>query len=94
MRSREMKTPMKAIRGYCMECTYNQIVEIRECPSSESCPLWEYRLGHRPKEKAILTPMKAIHKKCSCCSETRKDVIECPITDCSLYSYRFGHRPK
>lgn len=44
-----IRTPMKAIRAKCRDCTCNQIVEIRECPITD-CPLWEYRMGHRPKK--------------------------------------------
>lgn len=42
------RTPIKAIRAKCIDCTNGQNVEIRECPITE-CPLWEYRMGHRPK---------------------------------------------
>lgn len=44
-----IRTPIKAIRAKCIDCTNGQNVEIRECPIKE-CPLWEYRMGHRPKE--------------------------------------------
>lgn len=43
-------TPIKAIRAKCRDCTCNQVVEIRECPITD-CPLWEYRMGHRPKNE-------------------------------------------
>jgi hypothetical protein len=42
------RTPIKAIRAKCIDCTNGQNLEIRECPITE-CPLWEYRMGHRPK---------------------------------------------
>ena len=46
-------TPVKAIRAYCMECCDGQYSEIKRCPKdgeqSALCPLWRYRLGHRPK---------------------------------------------
>jgi len=41
-------TPLKAIRRKCLDCCCNQIVEVRLC-TCEKCPLWEYRMGHRPK---------------------------------------------
>lgn len=44
-----IRTPIKAIRAKCIDCTNGQNVEIRECPIKK-CPLWEYRMGHRPKE--------------------------------------------
>jgi hypothetical protein len=43
-----IRTPIKAIRAKCIDCTNGQNVEIRECPIKE-CPLWEYRMEHRPK---------------------------------------------
>ena len=45
------RTPIKAIRAKCIDCTNGQNLEIRECPIKE-CPLWEYRMGHRPKNNA------------------------------------------
>lgn len=43
------RTPIKAIRAKCLDCTCNQVVEVRNCPIKE-CPLYEYRMGHRPKQ--------------------------------------------
>lgn len=45
-------TPIKAIRAKCIDCTCNQFVEIRECPITD-CPLYEYRMGHRPKKDGV-----------------------------------------
>lgn len=42
-------TPIKAIRAKCLDCTCGQMGEIRECPIVD-CPLYEYRMGHRPKD--------------------------------------------
>lgn len=42
-----IRTPLKAIRAKCLDCTNGQNIEIREC-RIEKCPLWEYRMGHRP----------------------------------------------
>ena len=44
-----IRTPLKAIRAKCLDCCCNQAVEVRLC-AAENCPLWEYRMGHRPKE--------------------------------------------
>ena len=41
-------TPIKAIRAKCMDCTCHQPKEIRLCRII-TCPLWPYRMGHRPK---------------------------------------------
>lgn len=45
------KTPLKAIRAKCLDCTCGQNNEIRECPATE-CPLYEFRMGHRPYKTA------------------------------------------
>lgn len=42
------RTPMKAIRAKCLECSCGQVKEVRLCPV-KNCPLYEYRNGHRPK---------------------------------------------
>lgn len=45
----EILTPIKSIRKKCLSCCNNQITEVREC-SIKECPLWFYRMGHRPKQ--------------------------------------------
>ena len=45
-------TPLKAIRAKCMDCTAGQFIEIRLCTCTE-CPLYEYRMGKRPKDESI-----------------------------------------
>lgn len=45
-------TPLKAIRAKCMDCTAGQFIEIRLCTCTE-CPLYEYRMGKRPKGESI-----------------------------------------
>lgn len=43
----------------------------------------------------VLTPIKAIRKKCLECScGSFLEVKLCVIKDCALYPYRLGHRPK
>lgn len=43
----------------------------------------------------ILTPIKAIRKKCLDCSGGQySEVRNCLDTECSLYTYRLGKRPK
>lgn len=44
------RTPIKAIRAKCLECSAGQVSEVRNCPV-KNCPLWEYRMGHRPKDE-------------------------------------------
>ena len=48
-----IRTPIKAIRAKCLDCTCNQVVEVRNCPIKK-CPLYEYRMGHRPKKDEIV----------------------------------------
>lgn len=43
-------TPMKAIRAKCLECCAGQRLEVREC-LVKNCPLYSYRMGHRPKDE-------------------------------------------
>lgn len=92
-------TPIKAIRAYCLWCLNEQQQEVRLCPSVK-CPLYPYRMGHRPQKQAagggavVLTPVKAIRSKCLDCSGfSTKDARTCPFIDCSLSCYRMGHRP-
>lgn len=41
-------TPIKAIRAKCLDCCNGQMVEVRLCTITR-CPLYDYRMGHRPK---------------------------------------------
>lgn len=41
-------TPMKAIRKKCLDCCAGQVAEVRRC-TVENCPLFPYRMGHKPK---------------------------------------------
>jgi hypothetical protein len=43
-----MLTPMKAIRAKCLDCCCDSFIEVRLC-TIEKCPLYPYRMGHRPK---------------------------------------------
>ena len=58
----EVKTPLKAIRAKCLDCSNGQIVEVRECVIP-NCPLWPYRMGMRPK-----TAEKAAEKRTRNCT--------------------------
>ena len=48
-------TPLSAIRAKCLDCCAGQVAEIRRC-GLESCPLFPYRMGKRPKEGKDTTP--------------------------------------
>jgi hypothetical protein len=43
-----LRTPLKAIRAKCIDCVCGQVREVARCPCLK-CPLYEYRMGHRPK---------------------------------------------
>lgn len=43
-------TPIKAIRAKCIDCMCFQPSEVKRCPSTD-CPLYIYRMGHRPKSQ-------------------------------------------
>lgn len=47
-------TPMKAIRKKCLDCCSGQHTEVRAC-TIKNCPLWGYRMGHRPKGEQFTT---------------------------------------
>jgi hypothetical protein len=38
---------LKAIRGKCLDCTAQQIDEVRNC-NIEQCPIYPYRMGKNP----------------------------------------------
>lgn len=49
-----IRTPIKAIRAKYLDCTCGQVGEVREC-TIKTCPLYEYRMGYRPKKEAIIS---------------------------------------
>jgi len=51
-------TPLKTIRSKCYDCSNHQPKEIRFCSVIE-CPLWPYRLGHRPTTEDTETHLQA-----------------------------------
>lgn len=86
-------TPIKAIRQRCINCSGFELKEVRECAFTD-CPLFEYRSGHRPKQKAKRTPMKAIRAHCiGCCDNNVREVRLCTAEKCPLHPFRSGKRP-
>lgn len=47
-------TPVKAIRQKCLDCCNGQSAEVRLC-TCKACPLYGYRMGHRPKGEQFTT---------------------------------------
>lgn len=48
------KTPLKAIRKYCLECCLEKPSEVRLC-ASKNCPLWHFRMGKNPSSERNFT---------------------------------------
>jgi hypothetical protein len=52
-------TPIKAIRAKCLDCSADSEAATRECHIT-GCPLWPYRMGHRPeiegRPKRVMSP--------------------------------------
>lgn len=45
-------TPIKAIKGHCLNCSGGSKKEVRECIIT-NCPLYSYRMGKNPNRKGI-----------------------------------------
>lgn len=55
-------TPIKAIRLKCLDCCCNSANEVKLC-KCDSCPLYPYRFGKRPRGKEELEAMENIEKE-------------------------------
>ena len=51
----EIKSPLKAIRTFCIDCMGGQVREVKLCPS-QICPLHAFRMGKNPYRKRELSP--------------------------------------
>ena len=51
----EIKSPLKAIRAFCIDCMGGQVREVKLCPS-QICPLHAFRMGKNPYRKRELSP--------------------------------------
>jgi len=47
-----VKTPVKSIRLYCLECCCNQKSEVSRCELVD-CPIYPFRLGKNPNRLGI-----------------------------------------
>ena len=47
-------TPIRAIRKKCLDCSYFQPKEVKECKVID-CPIYPYRMGRRPDEATLDT---------------------------------------
>ena len=50
----EIKSPIKAIRAFCLDCCGGSPTEVREC-SAKSCQLKPFRFGKNPYIKREMT---------------------------------------
>jgi len=85
-------TPLKAIRAKCIDCSGEELKQVRECPlagkQDNLCPIHALRMG-----KGGRATLKQIRTFCLwCCAEQRKEVKLCPSVKCPLWTYRFGKR--
>ncbi|MCB9989226.1 MAG: hypothetical protein H6868_10450 [Rhodospirillales bacterium] len=48
------KTPVKAIRKYCLECCLEKPSEVRLC-AAKNCHLWPFRMGKNPFHRRTMT---------------------------------------
>ena len=51
----EIKSPVKAIRAFCLDCCGGNSNEVKNCTSS-ICQLKPFRFGKNPYTKRQLTP--------------------------------------
>lgn len=51
----EIKSPVKAIRAFCIDCMGGAVREVKMCPS-KICPLHAFRMGKNPYRKRELSP--------------------------------------
>ena len=76
----DVKTPIKAIRAKCLDCCCDSAAEVRRCPI-ESCSLWPYRMGHRPKSKSSKASMGKTAPECKSCGRRHWGFQQCESAD-------------
>jgi len=82
-------SPVKAIRARCLDCSDTR-TDVREC-WADDCPLYPFRMGHRPPGSS---PLAAIRGYCLwCCDGSADEVAQCHPLDCVLRRFRFGSNP-
>jgi len=85
----ERKTPLKAIRSRCIDCSGYELKEVRRC-SLNDCSLYHLRMG-----KGSRATLKSIRAYCLwCCDNKSSEVKKCVVVSCPLWEYRVGRRPK
>jgi hypothetical protein len=51
--------PLKAVRAKCVDCCCGQMSEVRAC-SAKTCPLWVFRMWHRPSPAEVTAATAAL----------------------------------
>jgi hypothetical protein len=95
-RTTEKLKPLEAVRHKCLDCSNEQPLEVKLCPST-GCPLYHYRFGRNPAPEIkaeIPVVLKSMRLICLNCATTPKLVEECWVKDCPFYHYRFGKNPE
>ena len=59
--AKNYKTPIKAMRAKCLDCSCGSTKEIQLCTVID-CPLYPYRFGKKPTQ-AIVDTINEFHKK-------------------------------
>lgn len=54
-----IKSPAKAIRAKCLDCSVGDAIEVRMCPILD-CPLYPFRFGKNPFASKTEEEKKAI----------------------------------
>ncbi len=52
--TKEITSPVKAIRAYCLDCSNDQYSLVASC-NIPTCPLYAFRFGKNPFNKRTLT---------------------------------------
>jgi hypothetical protein len=58
MQSRAVASPVQSIRQYCLNCSNQNLKEVRECVISD-CPLYPFRQGQNPNRRGVKKGFKA-----------------------------------
>ena len=60
----------KAIRLKCLDCSGDNMAEVRKCPATH-CPLWRFRMGKEENDE-----LKPVRKKSEKTSEIEDEDFE------------------
>lgn len=60
----------KAIRLKCLDCSGNNMAEVRKCPVTH-CPLWRFRMGKEENDE-----LKPVRKKTEKSQEIEDEDME------------------